>query len=222
MVIAIDGFSATGKSSVSREVASVLGFVHIDTGALYRGITLFALENCQKTDSSIDYQALIQNLPKIHLEFRGNQPPLELFLNGTNVEKKIRSPEVSSLVSEVAALPEVRSFLLEMQRYLGEKNSVVMDGRDVGTTIFPNADWKFFMTAEPAERARRRWLELQELGTPQTFESVLENVLKRDAIDTSRTDSPLKPADDAVQIDTTHISQAETVSKIVNYVKSKS
>lgn len=221
MIIAIDGFSATGKSSVSREVAAVLGFIHIDTGALYRGITLFALQNFKREDGSVDLALLKQNLSKIQLEFRGNTQPLELFLNGINVDKEIRLPEVSNLVSDVAALPEVRSFLLEVQRELGRKNSVVMDGRDVGTTIFPKADCKFFMTAEPAERARRRWLELKELGTPQPLDLVLENVVRRDDIDTSRKDSPLKPAADAVMIDTTHITKAETVDKIVNYVKTK-
>lgn len=219
MIVAIDGYSATGKSSVSRQVAEILGFIHIDTGALYRGITLFALQNFLKEDGRVNLGQLRENLDKIHLEFKGNAQPLQLFLNGENVDSAIRQPQVSNLVSEVAAMPEVRHFLLEVQRDLGKNHSVVMDGRDVGTTIFPKAEWKFFMTAEPEERARRRWLELETSGMPQDFDIVLANVNMRDALDSSRKDSPLKPAPDAIMIDTTHISKEQTVQMIVNYIK---
>ena len=218
-VIAIDGFSSTGKSSISKKIAKKLDLIHIDTGALYRGITFFALENCLNDQQEIDIKSLFSKLNEIHLEFRPNHQVLELYLNGKNINKEIRELRVSKNVSIVAKQPEIRDFLLDFQRNLAAKGGVIMDGRDIGTVILPNADFKFFVTASPEERARRRHLELQNAGTEASYEEVFQNLITRDKIDSERDVAPLKQADDAILIDNTFLKKEETIALILSYIE---
>jgi len=218
-VIAIDGFSSTGKSSISKIIAKRLGLIHMDTGALYRGITFYAIQNCTDNDGNIDLPKLISSLPKINLEFQNIDGELILFLNGKNIDKEIRFPQVSDNVSQVAKEAEVRNFLLNTQRDIAEKGGVIMDGRDIGTVVLPNADYKFFMTASQDERARRRFLELELAGEKTDVETVKQNLISRDKIDSEREVSPLKQADDAILIDNTNINKEETIELILSYVK---
>ena len=218
-VIAIDGFSSTGKSSISKKIAKKLDLIHIDTGALYRGITFFALENCLNDQQEIDIKSLFSKLNEIHLEFRPNHQILELYLNGKNINKEIRELRVSKNVSIVAKQPEIRDFLLDFQRNLAAKGGVIMDGRDIGTVILPNADFKFFVTASPEERARRRHLELQNAGTEASYEEVFQNLITRDKIDSERDVAPLKQADDAILIDNTFLKKEETIALILSYIE---
>ena len=219
LVIAIDGFSSTGKSSISKVVADTLGLIHIDTGAMYRAITLFGLRNFKNEKQEIDLPKLLQNLNEISLEFRENSGKLEIYLNGENVSKEIRTTEVSDNVSFIAKQPEVRERLVVLQRDIAEKQGVIMDGRDIGTVVLPNADYKFFLTASADERARRRFLELQSLGIEATIEEVKQNLIERDRIDSEREISPLKQAEDAILIDNTNLNKEETIDLILSYIK---
>ena len=219
LVIAIDGFSSTGKSSISKVVADILGLIHIDTGAMYRAITLFGLRNFKNEKQEIDLSKLLQNLNEISLEFRENSGKLEIYLNGENVSKEIRTTEVSDNVSLIAKHPEVRARLVVLQRDIAEKQGVIMDGRDIGTVVLPNADYKFFLTASADERARRRFLELQSLGIETTIEEVKQNLIERDRIDSEREISPLKQAEDAILIDNTNLNKEETIDLILSYIK---
>ena len=219
LVIAIDGFSSTGKSSISKVVADTLGLIHIDTGAMYRAITLFGLRNFKNEKQEIDLFKLLQNLNEISLEFRENSGKLEIYLNGENVSKEIRTTEVSDNVSLIAKHPEVRARLVVLQRDIAEKQGVIMDGRDIGTVVLPNADYKFFLTASADERARRRFLELQSLGIETTIEEVKQNLIERDRIDSEREISPLKQAEDAILIDNTNLNKEETIDLILSYIK---
>ena len=219
LVIAIDGFSSTGKSSISKVVADTLGLIHIDTGAMYRAITLFGLRNFKDEKQEIDLSKLLQNLNEISLEFRENSGKLEIYLNGENVSKEIRATEVSDNVSFIAKQPEVRERLVVLQRDIAEKQGVIMDGRDIGTVVLPNADYKFFLTASADERARRRFLELQSLGIETTMEEVKQNLIERDRIDSEREISPLKQAEDAILIDNTNLNKEETIDLILSYIK---
>ena len=217
-VIAIDGFSSTGKSSISKKIAKKLDLIHIDTGALYRGVTFFALENCLNDSQEIDIKSLFSKLNDIHLEFRPNHQVLELYLNGKNINKEIRELRVSNNVSIVAKQPEIRDFLLDFQRNLAAKGGVIMDGRDIGTVILPHADYKFFITASPEERAKRRHLELKHSGVDISREEVYENLKTRDKIDSERAVAPLKKADDAILIDNTLLSKEETIALILSHI----
>ena len=219
LVIAIDGFSSTGKSSISKVVADTLGLIHIDTGAMYRAITLFGLRNFKNEKQEIDLSKLLQNLNEISLEFRENSGKLEIYLNGENVSKEIRTTEVSDNVSFIAKQPEVRERLVVLQRDIAEKQGVIMDGRDIGTVVLPNADYKFFLTASADERARRRFLELQSLGIETTIEKVKQNLIERDRIDSERETSPLKQAEDSILIDNTNLNKEETIDLILSYIK---
>ena len=219
LVIAIDGFSSTGKSSISKVVADTFGLIHIDTGAMYRAITLFGLRNFKNEKQEIDLSKLLQNLNEISLEFRENSGKLEIYLNGENVSKEIRATEVSDNVSFIAKQPEVRERLVVLQRDIAEKQGVIMDGRDIGTVVLPNADYKFFLTASADERARRRFLELQSLGIETTIEEVKQNLIERDRIDSEREISPLKQAEDAILIDNTNLNKEETIELILSYIK---
>ena len=219
LVIAIDGFSSTGKSSISKVVADTLGLTHIDTGAMYRAITLFGLRNFKNEKQEIDLSKLLQNLNEISLEFRENSGKLEIYLNGENVSKEIRTTEVSDNVSFIAKQPEVRERLVVLQRDIAEKQGVIMDGRDIGTVVLPDADYKFFLTASADERARRRFLELQSLGIETTIEEVKQNLIERDRIDSEREISPLKQAEDAILIDNTNLNKEETIDLILSYIK---
>ena len=219
LVIAIDGFSSTGKSSISKVVADTLGLIHIDTGAMYRAITLFGLRNFKNEKQEIDLSKLLQNLNEISLEFRENSGKLEIYLKGENVSKEIRTTEVSDNVSFIAKQPKVRERLVVLQRDIAEKQGVIMDGRDIGTVVLPNADYKFFLTASADERARRRFLELQSLGIETTIEEVKQNLIERDRIDSEREISPLKQAEDAILIDNTNLNKEETIDLILSYIK---
>lgn len=218
-VIAVDGYSSTGKSSISKIIAEKLELIHLDTGALYRGVTYFALQNCLDEDQKIDLQQLFSKLQDIHLEFREIEDELSLFLNDKNISSAIRSNEISSNVSLIACQKEVRDFLLDMQREIAKKSGVILDGRDIGTVVFPNADYKFFLTASIEERTRRRFVELTSLGIKTNEEEVLENLTFRDKTDSERAIAPLKKADDAIVIDNTRLTKSETIDLILSYIK---
>lgn len=220
ITIAIDGFSSTGKSTLAKELAKYLGYVYVDTGAMYRAVALFAMQNKFISADFFDSQSLIQNLSSIKLAFKFN-PKLgfsEMYLNGTNVETEIRTLEVSNYVSKVAEISEVRSKLVEQQQKMGKDKGIVMDGRDIGTVVFPDAELKIFMTASPRTRAERRFKELQKKGDTVTFEQVLQNVEERDYIDTHRVDSPLIKAQDAIEFDNSTISKEEQLQKVLKLV----
>lgn len=217
-VIAIDGYSSTGKSSISKVIAQKLGIVHMDTGALYRGITYYAIQNCMK-DNKIDTTTLFKCFDKIKLEFRTIEQDLILFLNGIDISKEIRLPEVSDYVSFIAKQAEVRTFLLHTQRSLAKHGGIIMDGRDIGTTVLPNADYKFFLTASIEERTKRRYQELLTMGENIDLEDVKANLIHRDKMDSERKVSPLKQADDAILIDNSKINKEETINLILSYIK---
>lgn len=211
ITIAIDGYSSTGKSTLARQLAAALGYVYIDSGAMYRAVTLYALEH-----DLLDPEKLVGRLPEIKLHFGLNPDTKksEIHLNGKNVEKQIRSLEVSQKVSAISAIGEVRHKLVELQREMGKDKGVVMDGRDIGTVVFPDADLKIFMTASPEIRANRRYKELLERGDTVSFEAVLENVRQRDHLDSTREISPLKKADDAIEVDNSDMGLKEQFERI--------
>ncbi|MCC9065299.1 (d)CMP kinase [Flavobacterium piscisymbiosum] len=220
ITIAIDGFSSTGKSTLAKQLAKELEYVYVDTGAMYRAVAYFAMQNKFIGADFFDKNALKEALPKIQLEFKFN-PDLgfgEMFLNGENVEKQIRTIEVSNFVSKVAEVSEVRSKLVEQQQEMGKNAAIVMDGRDIGTVVFPNAELKIFMTASAETRAQRRFDELQQKGDNVSYEDVLKNVVERDHIDTHREDSPLVIADDAIEIDNSYLSREEQFDAVLELV----
>lgn len=218
-VIAIDGYSSTGKSSISKIIADKLGLIHMDTGALYRGVTWYALQHCLNNDGEIDLNTLFSSFDQIHLEFKNNNGTLVLYLNSTDISKEIRTNAVSENVSLVAKQKEVRDFLLQSQRSLAEKGGVIMDGRDIGTVVLPNADYKFFLTASIDERTNRRFLELKGLGIEADKEQVKQNLIERDKIDSEREIAPLKQADDATVIDNSNLTKEETIELILSYIE---
>lgn len=203
IIIAIDGFSSCGKSTMAKVLASKIGYIYVDTGAMYRAVTLYCLRNHLFTESGLDKEKLHASLSDIHISFKFNAADnkAHTLLNDEDVEKDIRTMEVSSKVSFVAADPNVRAKLTEQQRRMGEEKGIVMDGRDVGTTIFPHAELKIFLTCPAEIRAERRFKELKEKGEDADFNAVLENIRQRDYIDQHREVSPLQKADDAVVLD---------------------
>lgn len=221
ITIAIDGFSSTGKSTLAKQLANTLGYVYVDTGAMYRAVTLYAMQNELITKEFFKVDELIRVLPEIKLHFKFN-PEVgfgEIFLNGSNVENDIRNITVSSFVSKVAEISEVRSKLVEQQQEMGKDKGIVMDGRDIGTVVFPEAELKIFMNATAATRAKRRYDELVAKGDNVSYEAVLKNVQERDYIDTHREDSPLVVADDAIEMDNSDMTKDEQftfVSTLVN------
>lgn len=216
--VAIDGPSGVGKSSVSREVARQLGFVHIDSGALYRTIALYLLENRIDPD---DAAAVEKVLSEISVEAEPDRQEQQMLLCGRNVTKLIRSQAVSDVTSRISKIPQVRDFLLQMQREMAMAGKVIMDGRDIGTVVLPDAPVKIFLTAAPEERARRRYQELLRRGIKAKYEIVLAEVADRDRRDTSRRVSPLKQADDAVLVDSTNNEKAQTVEIIKHIILEK-
>ncbi|MBC7847689.1 MAG: (d)CMP kinase [Flavobacterium sp.] len=221
IIIAIDGFSSTGKSTLAKELAKHLGYVYVDTGAMYRAVAFFAMQNGYIGKEFFDVESLINSLPYIKLVFQFN-PDLgfsEMYLNETNVEQQIRTLDVSNFVSKVAEIPEVRSKLVEQQQEMGKNKGIVMDGRDIGTVVFPEAELKIFMNASANTRAQRRFKELKEKGdTVSTFEDVLKNIEERDYIDTHRDDSPLVKAKDALEFDNSNITKQEQFEKVLKLV----
>lgn len=204
IIIAIDGYSSSGKSTMARDLARRIGYVYVDSGAMYRAVTLYAIEHgMASTENGVDKDALIEALPDIDISFTpaGADGVQHTVLNGCDVEKEIRDMQVSSLVSPVAVIPEVRRRLTTMQQQYGKDKGIVMDGRDIGTTVFPDAEMKVFVNASAEERARRRVKELTGKGQSVTYEEVLANIKERDHIDTTRKESPLRKADDAVLLD---------------------
>lgn len=220
ITIAIDGFSSTGKSTLAKQIAAHLGYAYVDTGAMYRAVTLYAMENNFISATHLDRQGLIAKLPEIKLEFRFSPEAGfgEMYLNGRNVEKQIRTLEVSNKVSRIAEISEVRARLVEQQQHMGENKGVVMDGRDIGTVVFPNAELKLFMTASTETRAQRRFEELTQKGETVTFEEVLQNVQQRDHIDSNRDDSPLIQAVDAIAIDNSELSKDEQFELVLGMI----
>lgn len=223
LIIAIDGYSSTGKSTLAKLLAAKLGYIHIDSGAMYRAITLFAIQNRIIKGDTVDEKALIEGLKSvdIHFEINPENEQNEIFLNGKDVEKEIREMEVSSKVSLIAKIPEVRNHAVALQRKLGRKKRIVMDGRDIGTTVFPNADLKLFLNTSAEIRAQRRYLELLKTEHPATYEEVLENITERDQMDSNRKVSPLRKADDAIEVNNGNLSPAETLEKILEIIREK-
>ena len=230
IIIAIDGYSSTGKSTTAKLVANALQYVYIDTGAMYRAVTYLALQQKflsfseeGKEKQSIDEQGLLIALKQSAISFRYNSQrgASELYLNGENIEKEIRSMTVATYVSEVAKIPQIRAYLVNLQRQMGEQKGIVMDGRDIGTVVFPEAELKIFMTASEQIRAQRRFEELQQKGEKVTFEQVLKNIQERDYQDTHRTESPLQKAHDAIEIDNSNTTVIEVVSQIVQLAQEK-
>lgn len=212
IVIAIDGFSSCGKSTMAKDLAREVGYIYVDTGAMYRAVTLFAMRNdVFDAEGNIDETRLKALLPDVKLTFQlNNETKLpEVCLNGENVERYIRTLEVSQHVSPIAALPFVREKLVEQQQAMGNEKGIVMDGRDIGTVVFPNAELKIFVTASAEIRAQRRFKELEAKGMPADFDEILQNVEQRDYIDTHRETSPLRQADDALVLDNSHLTIAE-------------
>jgi len=218
--IAIDGHSSTGKSTLARQLAKALGYVYIDSGAMYRAVTLFALRN-GFLNGSLDREGLLSHLDGLELGFRVNEDNgrSEIQLNGENVEKDIRTIEVSRHVSEVAAIPEVREKLVRLQRQMGRDKGVVMDGRDIGTVVLPEAELKLFMTAAPEIRAARRYKELLDRGEEVSYEDVLSNVRHRDHLDSHREVSPLKQAEDAIRFDNSDMGLKEQFERVLSFAK---
>ena len=211
ITIAIDGFSSCGKSTMAKDLAREIGYIYIDSGAMYRAVTLFCLDNGLFTGDDIDTERLEQEMGNIRISFRLNPETgrPDTYLNGVNVENRIRSMEVSAHVSPVAALPFVRQALVAQQQQMGREKGIVMDGRDIGTTVFPDAELKVFVTASPEIRAQRRYDELKARGQPADYEDILANVKQRDDIDQHRAVSPLRRADDALLLDNSHLTIAE-------------
>lgn len=221
ITIAIDGFSSTGKSTLAKQLAKHLGYVYVDTGAMYRAVTFFSMQNGYIHKDFFDKQTLINSLPyiKLHFEFNADLGFAEMYLNDVNIEKEIRTLEVSNFVSLVAEVSEVRAKLVEQQQEMGKGKGIVMDGRDIGTVVFPKAELKIFMTASAETRAKRRFDELKEKGQEVSFEEVLKNVEERDYIDTHREDSPLRKADDAIEIDNSYLTRDEQFNAVLEMVE---
>ncbi|MQN81303.1 (d)CMP kinase [Prevotella copri] len=208
ITIAIDGYSSCGKSTMAKDLAKEIGYVYVDTGAMYRSVTLYALRNkLFDAEGNVKVDELEKKMPEIHISFKFNEATghPDCYLNGELVEKEIRSLEVSSHVSPIAAIPFVREALVAQQKKMGEDKGIVMDGRDIGTTVFPDAELKIFVTASSQVRAQRRYDELQEKGMPADFEDILKNVEERDYIDTHRETSPLRQAEDAIVLDNSQL-----------------
>lgn len=223
LIIAVDGYSSTGKSTVAKLLAARLGYVYIDTGAMYRAVTLYAMRKGWMTGDSIDEKSLEQGLGDIRIEFRYHpeKQASDTYLNGEDVEEQLRGMDVSNHVSAISGLAFVRSFLVEKQQEMGEKGGIVMDGRDIGSVVFPDADVKFFMTASPEIRAQRRYQELIGKGKKVSYAEVEENVRKRDYLDEHREVSPLKCVEDAVRIDNSQMTVEEEVELMLGKIREK-
>ena len=217
ITIAIDGYSSTGKSTIAKQLAKVMGYVYVDSGAMYRAMTLFAMNKNWISEGHLDKEKLLTSLDSVSLSFELN-PTIgyaEIYLNGVNVENQIRTIQVSNLVSKIAAISQVRKKMVTIQKKIGKDKGVVMDGRDIGTVVFPDAELKLFMTSSAEIRAQRRYDELIAGGQKVSFEEVFNNVVERDRIDTSRADSPLIKADDAIEIDNSHLTKEEQFKKVL-------
>ncbi len=223
ITIAIDGYSSTGKSTLAKQLADYLDYVYVDSGAMYRAVTLYAMEEGIISTKHFDKAKLIIALPDLQLQFKRNDTmgKAHIFLNGRDVENEIRNLEVSEFVSPVAAIPEVRVKLVAQQHEMGREKAVVMDGRDIGTVVFPDAELKIFMNASAQERAQRRYKELQQRGENIKFEDVLKNLEDRDRIDSNRKDSPLRKAIDAIEINNSEMNIDDQFQMVLQLAKDR-
>ncbi|GAB1855536.1 (d)CMP kinase [Flavobacteriaceae bacterium MHTCC 0001] len=221
ITIAIDGLSSTGKSTVAKQIAKELGYIYVDSGAMYRAVTLYAIRKDLIRKNYFNKVALMSQLPEIEISFSYNDQLgyAEILLNNENIEGAIRTLKVSSFVSQIAAISEVRQKLVAIQKKLGGNKGVVMDGRDIGTVVFPDAELKIFMTASADKRASRRYKELLDRGDNISYDAVLKNVTERDHLDATRKDSPLIKADDAIEIDNSQLSLDDQYAQILNLAK---
>lgn len=219
IIITIDGFAATGKSTQAKRIAKNLHFIYIDSGAMYRAVTLYAIRKNNVGESRI--MNLIESLKDINIEFKTSNNRQNLYLNGELVENEIRMPIVNSNVSRIAKIPEIRNFLLNKQRDFGKHKGLVMDGRDIGTVVFPNAECKFFLKATEEVRAKRRHIEQLKKGNIQTYEKVLKNIIDRDQTDRNRRLNPLKKASDAIEIDVSDLTKNQVFKKMLGYILKK-
>jgi CMP/dCMP kinase len=220
ITIAIDGYSSTGKSTIAKKLAKSLGYIYVDSGAMYRGVTYFAMQQGFIKDGILDKTSLVNALDQIDLQFKivTDLPDAAMFLNGENIETPIRTLAVSQQVSPVAAIPEVREKLVALQQAMGVQKGVVMDGRDIGTVVFPEAELKLYLTASADTRAHRRYKELIDKGDKVNFDAVLKNVQERDYIDSHRATSPLKKAEGAIEIDNSDMGLEEQFERILSHV----
>ena len=223
LTIAIDGHASTGKSSIAKEIAIKYGYIYINSGSMYRAVTLFAIENKLLGVLNDNIDLFIEKLKDISINFRFNQNNLisEIFLNNRNVEKEIGSLEVSNYVSKVAAIPEIRKEMVKLQRNIDRRKGVVMDGRDIGSVVFPNADIKLFLTASDTVRANRRFEEMINNGLSVSYDDILNNIRNRDKLDSSRSDSPLIIEKDAIVIDNSNMSIDEQIKQIIQLIDRK-
>ncbi len=221
ITIAIDGHSSTGKSTAAKQLAVKLHYVYVDTGAMYRAVSYFALSENLIQSGKLDREKLVERLPEIKISFQYNKETdrADVYLNRKNIEKEIRTLEVSSIVSKVAEISEVRAKLVEQQQAMGEEKGIVMDGRDIGSVVFPDAELKVFMTAAPEVRAQRRYVELVERGDDVSLDEVLKNVLERDHIDSNREDSPLIQLPEAKLLDTSNMTREEQFELLVSWAE---
>lgn len=223
LIIAIDGHSSCGKSTVAKDIAKLLSIAYVDTGAMYRAVTLYAIENKFISGAEINKTALIEALPNIQItfEFNSHTKTNETFLNSVSVEDRIRGLEVSNQVSAISTIGEIRKQLVAWQQKMGGNTSIVMDGRDIGTVVFPNADLKIFMTASAEIRAQRRYDELVAKGEPVDFGKIIDNVRQRDYLDSTREESPLRQANDAIILDNSHMNREDQLQWILNHLKDR-
>ena len=223
LTIAIDGHASTGKSSIAKEIALKYGYIYINSGSMYRAVTLFAIKNNLLEELNENIDLFIEKLNAVSINFRFNKINLisEIFLNGRNVEKEIGSLEISNFVSKVAAIPEIRKEMVKLQRNIDRKKGVVMDGRDIGSVVFPDADIKLFLTASDTVRAKRRFEEMINNGLSVSYDDILNNIRIRDNLDSSRTDSPLTIEKDAVVIDNSNMSIDEQIKQIIHLIDKK-
>lgn len=223
ITIAIDGHSSCGKSTLAKDLAKKLNYIYVDSGAMYRGIALYCTQNNLILDGNPNEALIEQSLPTISLSFQqnlksGNQ---ELLLNGQNIESEIRKPEIAAIVSLIAAIPSVRKKLVHIQRELGKNGGIVMDGRDIGSVVFPHAEVKFFVTADANIRAQRRFLEMKEQGIHSTLSEIEQNLIERDHLDSTREDSPLKQTEDAILINNSHLNRDEQLNLALEIIQKK-
>ena len=216
IIVAIDGYAGTGKSTQAKSLAKYFGCVHVDSGAMYRAVTYFGQQ--QTTDGSIDIKLLIDSLPQISIDFELTKNGQQTFLNDENITDLIRQSKVNDKVSDVASIHEIRSFLVDIQKEMGSSKGVIMDGRDIGTIVFPEADYKFFLTASPKIRAQRRYEEQQKKGIIETLEEVLANITARDHQDSTRIVTPLKKAKDAIEIDVSYMSIDDVFNVLIESI----
>ena len=223
IIIAIDGHSSTGKSTMAKQLAKALNYIYLDTGAMYRAITYYALQKNLISKKHFNKEQLIKELKNVKINFKHHphSGEIEIYLNGKNIEKKIRQIQVSNFVSQIATIPAIRKKLVNQQREIGKNKGIVIDGRDIGSVVFPDAELKIFMTASPEVRAKRRYKELQEKGEKVTYNEVLKNIIQRDKIDSNRSVSPLRKTNDAIELDNTNITQEEQFKKVLKLAQDK-